>query len=62
MPNGKPANTRCIHLTEEYLCDIFHHPERPQVCADFSAAPDICGTSRSEALILLERLEIETSL
>jgi uncharacterized protein len=49
MPDGNPAGVRCIHLTDEYLCDIFNHPSRPDVCAGFK--PDIlfCGTSKEEA-------------
>ena len=61
MPAGKPAGIRCIHLTENNLCGIFHHPDRPQVCADFAAEPTVCGTTRDEALILLTKLENETS-
>lgn len=61
MPAGKPAGIRCIHLTENNLCGIFEHPDRPQVCADFSAERSVCGESRAEALILLTRLEDETS-
>jgi len=37
MPNGKPAGTRCIHLTDEYRCSIFTSPERPRVCGGFKA-------------------------
>ncbi len=33
------------------------HPDRPKVCDDFKADPDVCGTSREEALILLDSLE-----
>lgn len=61
MPQGKPANTRCIHLDENLLCAIFAHPDRPQVCAEFSAMPDVCGSTRDEALILLTRLELDTA-
>ncbi|MGQ4276800.1 YkgJ family cysteine cluster protein [Pseudidiomarina sp. E22-M8] len=60
MPAGKPAGIRCIHLTENHLCGIFNHPDRPQVCADFDAEPSVCGSTRNEALILLTRLEQET--
>jgi hypothetical protein len=61
MPAGKPAGIRCIHLTENNLCGIFNDPDRPQVCADFSAERSVCGHTREEALILLTRLEQETS-
>ncbi|WP_173920138.1 YkgJ family cysteine cluster protein [Pseudidiomarina piscicola] len=61
MPAGKPAGIRCIHLTETNLCGIFDHPDRPKVCAEFTASVDTCGSHRDEALILLTRLETETS-
>lgn len=57
MPNGKPAGTRCIHLTDEYTCGIYVHPDRPEVCDLFKADPEVCGKNRDEALILLRNLE-----
>lgn len=57
MPDGKPAGTPCIHLTEEYTCGIYNHPDRPAVCGRFSADPAVCGTNRKEALKLLSMLE-----
>ncbi|MFC2089385.1 YkgJ family cysteine cluster protein [Bacteroidota bacterium] len=57
MPDGKPAGTRCIHLTEEYTCGIYKHPDRPEVCGLFNADPAVCGDSREEALELLSMLE-----
>ena len=36
---------------------IYHHPDKPEVCKDFLADPDVCGTSREEAMILLTSLE-----
>lgn len=61
MPFGKPAGVRCVQLTQDNRCMIFGQPERPDVCARFSAESEICGQSRKEALVLLTRLEIETS-
>lgn len=60
MPNGKPAGVRCIHLTEGNACAIFNDPQRPKTCADFQADPEVCGTSRQQALILLTALEEAT--
>jgi Fe-S-cluster containining protein len=57
MPDGKPGGVPCIHLSEDYSCLIFNDPERPKVCDQFKAEPEICGTSREEALILLAKLE-----
>jgi len=61
MPNGKPANTPCVQLTEDFQCAIFGMPERPAVCAEFSAERETCGTRREEALIFLTELEQATS-
>lgn len=32
---GKPANTRCVHLTP-HGCGIYDSPERPEVCRGFA--------------------------
>jgi Fe-S-cluster containining protein len=57
MPLGKPAGVRCIHLSQDNRCLIFDSPERPKVCTDFRAEPEVCGTSREEAMALLAALE-----
>jgi uncharacterized protein len=57
MPNGKPAGVRCIQLNEKNLCKIFGQPERPAVCHNFKACPDICGTSNGQALAIIMELE-----
>ena len=57
MPLGKPAGVRCIHLKQDYSCAIYDHPDRPAVCSRFRADPEVCGTSREEAMILLGDLE-----
>lgn len=59
MPDGKPAGVPCIHLDENFHCLIYDHPDKPDVCKKFLADPDVCGTSRKEALILLTALEDE---
>ncbi len=56
MPNGKPAGMPCIHLTDSYQCGIFHHPDRPLVCAQFTPEKAFCGNSREEALQILTSL------
>ncbi|MCH8501632.1 MAG: YkgJ family cysteine cluster protein [Aliidiomarina sp.] len=61
MPNGKPANTRCVQLDDNNLCRLFGLPERPKVCVDFTAQAYVCGTHRDEALILLLDLEQATA-
>lgn len=57
MPNGKPAGVRCIHLTDELLCAIFTHPDRPEVCDQFRFDPLVCGSTREEAVQVLSALE-----
>lgn len=61
MPNGKPANTRCVQLDTQNLCKIFGKPERPAVCSAFTAQAYVCGESREEALILLAQLECDSA-
>lgn len=57
MPEGKPAGVRCVQLDERNLCRLFGRPERPAVCAQFSADPEVCGASGEQALRLLGDLE-----
>lgn len=57
MPKGKPAGVPCIHLSQDKRCMIYEHPDKPDVCNNFKADPDVCGTSSKEAMILLTALE-----
>ena len=57
MPDGKPAGVRCVHLSPEHLCRLFGLPERPEVCAGFSAEAWVCGSGREEAIRLIGELE-----
>jgi len=57
MPHGKPAGVRCIHLTNDFECNIYNSPERPLVCKGFRAEKLICGNSRKEALLIMADLE-----
>ncbi len=57
MPHGKAAGVRCIQLDDENLCKIFGHTDRPDVCSDFSASIDVCGSSNEQALWLITELE-----
>ncbi|MFP1728324.1 YkgJ family cysteine cluster protein [Lonsdalea quercina] len=61
MPEGKPANTPCIHLDERMRCGIFHSPLRPAVCASLQPQRDMCGENRDEALLYLIQLENATA-
>lgn len=60
MPEGKPAGVRCLHLGEEFNCDLFGDPRRPEVCAQFRPEPAVCGDSRQHALTLIAALETQT--
>jgi Fe-S-cluster containining protein len=57
MPNGKPAGTKCIHLTSDGLCALFGKSERPPVCLGFKAEKAICGDTREEAFKNIAQLE-----
>jgi hypothetical protein len=60
MPRGKPAGMLCVHLLPDCRCALYGRPERPAVCASLPATPDICGTSRAEAMALLAAMEEAT--
>ncbi len=57
MENGKPVGVRCIHLAEDYSCDIFDSPDRPDVRAGFMPETEFCGSSREDAKKILTMLE-----
>jgi Fe-S-cluster containining protein len=57
MPNGKRAGVRCIHLLDDYKCALWGDPSRPKVCSDYKAEEEFCGTTREEALSILNLLE-----
>ncbi|EGS1687279.1 YkgJ family cysteine cluster protein [Citrobacter freundii] len=61
MPQGKPANVRCVQLSEDNLCGIFGSPLRPKVCGSLQPSIDMCATNREEAIIYLIQLEEETA-
>lgn len=61
MPDGKPANTRCVQLSEQDLCLIFGSPLRPAVCSGLQPSREMCGESRDEAMIYLLDLEKQTA-
>ncbi|ENY71781.1 YkgJ family cysteine cluster protein [Aeromonas diversa] len=57
MPGGKPAGVPCVQLDERLGCKLFGRSERPAVCGGFKPMPDVCGSSRDEALWLIGELE-----
>ena len=60
MPDGKPAGVACVHLDDQYRCQLFGSPQRPDFCSRFTAEPFVCGNSREQALSLLHDLELLT--
>ena len=61
MPEGKPANTRCVQLSETNLCMIFGSPLRPKVCSGLQPGVEMCGSSRAQAMLYLLELEALTA-
>ncbi len=57
LPEGKPAGLACPALDSQGLCILYGDPRRPPVCSSLRADPEMCGTSREEALAYLARLE-----
>lgn len=61
MPNGKPANTRCVQLDDEDRCRIFGSPLRPAVCGSLQPSAEMCGNDRAQAIAWLTQLEAMTA-
>ena len=60
LPNGKSADVPCPHLDEALRCRLFGQPERPAVCGSLPPSREMCGETRAQALIYLQRLEQAT--
>ena len=60
MPDGKPAGVRCVQLGDDLRCAIFGSPLRPACCSGLRPQAEMCGASREEAMIWLDRLEVLT--
>ena len=61
MQQGKPANTRCVQLSNENLCMIFGSELRPEVCGSLQPSKEMCGEDRDAALTFLIQLEAMTA-
>ena len=61
MPQGKPANVRCVQLSEDNLCNIFGSPLRPKVCSGLQPAKEMCLSDRDAAMTYLIHLEASTA-
>ncbi len=60
LPQGKPAGVPCPHLDAELRCRLFGQPERPAVCGSLPPSHEMCGESREQAMVYLQRLEAAT--
>ncbi len=60
MPHGKPAGVPCVQLDEDLRCRLFGHPQRPAVCTSLMPSPEMCGSTREQALRWLSTLEAQT--
>ncbi len=61
LPNGKPADMPCPQLDEQLRCRLFGQDARPAVCASLKPSREMCGETREQAMIFLQRLEALTS-
>ena len=61
MPEGKPAGVPCPQLDAQLRCRLFGDPRRPAVCVRLRPQPEMCGSSREEALAHLDELEQATA-
>lgn len=61
MPGGKSAGVPCVQLMADQRCAIFGHPERPACCGGLQPSVEMCGDTRGEAMLWLDRLEAETA-
>ena len=57
---SKPAGMRCVQLDALDRCKLFGRPERPAVCGSLRPDPDMCGTSREQAMHWLGATEALT--
>ena len=61
MPQGKPANVRCVQLSDNNLCRLFGSSLRPNVCRSLKPSLEMCLTNRDEAMTWLIDLEALTA-
>jgi uncharacterized protein len=61
MPDGKPADVRCVQLTDDNRCQLFGKPERPAVCLLLHPSEEMCGRTFQDAFIFLSTLERATT-
>ncbi|MGQ4660524.1 YkgJ family cysteine cluster protein [Lysobacter sp. F6437] len=57
MPDGKPAGVACVQLDAQLRCKLFGKAERPAFCASLRPGPDMCASSRDQAMAALGEME-----
>ena len=61
LPDGKPAGVPCPQLDDQLRCRLFGQAARPAVCGSLKPSHEMCGDTREQAMIFLQRLEALTS-
>ena len=61
MPEGKPANTRCVQLSDTNLCMIFGSAPAPEGVLRLQPTAEMCGSTRQQAITYLLELEALTA-
>jgi hypothetical protein len=51
----------CPHLDSGLRCRLFGQPERPAVCGSLPPSAEMCGDTREQAMVYLQRLERDTA-
>jgi len=54
---GKAAGVPCTQLDAQWRCALYGRAERPAVCRSLRPAPEMCGSSRDQALRWLATLD-----
>jgi Fe-S-cluster containining protein len=62
MPEGKPADVRCVQLTDDNRCAIFGDPRRPSVCSTLRASLEMCGANEQVAATRIHAMRFLNAL
>jgi len=57
---ARQASVRCVQLTPDNLCRLFHHPDRPLVCVRLRPNEEMCGQTADQVLAWLFALKHAT--
>ncbi|MDP0925511.1 YkgJ family cysteine cluster protein, partial [Klebsiella pneumoniae] len=61
MPQVKTSIFRCVHLSNDKLCNIFGSELRPKVCGNLQPSTDMCSTDLDASITYLLHLESSTA-